>query len=260
MNVIEIHLGKYYNRIDKQKKNEVSNVDLELKEFEEKINNITEQFMSLLDSNDVIESSITNTFETNPSIFNDSTTDAPNIFNNQSANYMTGGSNYKLGTDTIKFGGIGYGQENTYGNDEVPKHAVKFDSVEQMDLNNQLEKLYNEKRSATHIIGDKPSIAFSDSNLNNINSLGRDLYYNDCTKVQTDSTLNNKEVYDMSNYCEEPKNENVFYNFATIPEDRALVEKRDWKDILFMDIPWDTKIDIWGGIKKFCSIQVKFTA
>ena len=230
-------------------------MDLELKEFEDKINNITEQFMSLLDSNDVIESSIENRFDniakpivedysTGPAVFNEQ----PITFGNTSA--------YKLGTDGIHFGGISYGQE-TINQEELPKHALKFDSVEQMELNRELEKLYKEKKQDTsYTYNASPTIAFSDSNIGEINRLGNSIG-NEYTKNQTNSTLNNKEVYDMSNY--EGEKENVLYSFATIPAERALVEKKTWKDILFMDIPWDTKIDVWGGIKNFCNIQVKFT-
>ena len=44
----------------------------------------------------------------------------------------------------------------------------------------------------------------------------------------------------MSNNGEELKNENTIFSYATIPEEKALVEKKNWKDILFMDIPWVT--------------------
>ena len=63
----------------------------------------------------------------------------------------------------------------------------------------------------------------------------------------------------MENYNGEENKENTFYSFASIPTDKSLVEKKSWKDVLFMDIPWDTKIDVWGGIKKFCTAQVKIT-
>lgn len=253
-------MSKDYNRIGKQKKNGVSDVDFELKEFEKKINNITEQFMSLLDSNDVIESSITNKFENGPAIFNEqSCGTTPEIKSQPEIDAFQ--STFRLGEDTVRFGGFGYAQESGLGDSEVPKHAVKFDSVEQMELNKQLEKLYEEKRSAANYsLKDKPSMVFSNSNLYHADCLGGYAAEKQTAEIQENSTFNNKEVYDMSNYCGEPKEGNVFYSFATIPAEKALVEKRTWKDMLLMDIPWDTQIDVWGGIKKFCGIQINFTA
>lgn len=231
---------------------------MELEDFETKINNITEQFMSLLDSNDVIESSVTNKFESIPKAYDEKCKEGPAIFNAPTINYGNTPA-FKLGTEGIHFGGISYSNE-TINQDELPKHAVRFDSVEQMELNKELEKLYQDKRKDTNEgFQTKPNIAFSDSNLSGINRFGGSIN-DEYTKFQTSSTLNDKEVYDMSNYAGEEKKENVFYSFATIPAEKSLVEKKDWKDMLFMDIPWDTKVDVWGGIKKFCTIQVKFTA
>lgn len=213
---------------------------MELKEFEEKINSITEQFKSLLDSNTDIGCSVGGKFESTPKNFG--------IKNDNSVVF-------KLGTDDIKIGGIGY---KTYGtiNDELPKHAIKFDSVEQMDLNRRLEGLYNENHTYNTITTEKPTIAFSDANIGRINSFGTtEAYYG---KNETNYT-NDKEGYEMASYNGGEGKDNVFYSFATIPEERALVEKKDWKEVLFMDIPWDTKIDIWGGIKKLCTAQVKIT-
>ena len=239
----------------------MSNVDLELEEFENKINNITEQFMSLLDSNDIIEASVTDKFNTisKPCDENyiETYKEGPAIFNGQPITNFGNSTAYKLGTDGINIGGIAYGKDECISMKDLPGHAVKFDSVEQMELNKELEKLYDLKHGQSKaVLNEKPNIAFSDSNIGRINRLGLD--YNECSQIQTNSTLNNKEVYDMSNNGEELKNENTIFSYATIPAEQALVEKKNWKDILFMDIPWDTKIDIWGGIKKFCSIQVKF--
>lgn len=192
-------------------------MDIELKEFENKINSITEQFMSLLDANDIIDSSNTNKFENSPV--------------------------FKLGTEDIKVGGIPY-----------PKHAVKFDTAEQLDLNKKLEGLYEDKRNTAEVFNQNPSIAFSDSNIGKVNSFSLNGDYASYNSIQAGSTLNDKEVYEMAN-----NSENTFYSFATIPADKALVEKRDWKDVLFMDIPWDTKIDIWGQFKKLITTDVKFT-
>ena len=203
-------------------------MDLELKEFEEKINNITEQFMSLIDSNDIIESSVENKYDTTT----------------------------KYGTDSTNIGGI------AYAGSSIPSHAVRFDSAEHMELNHKLEGLYESKKTVSNIIIEKPSIAFSDSNLggghsqSTYNGYGTQSAY---VINETDSTIKNKEVYKMANYCEGEKTGNVLYDFATVPAEHALVEKKSWKEVLFSDIPWDTKIDIWGGIKKFCTAQVKIT-
>ena len=232
---------------------------MELEEFENKINNITEQFMSLLDSNDVIEASVTNKFDSISKPYEEKYSGGATIFEGQQITNFGNSTAYKLGTDDIKVGGIWYQKDECIPMKDLPGHAVKFDSVEQMELNKELEKLYDTKHGdSKSVFDEKPTIAFSDSNISGMNRFGYEC--KESTKIQTNSTLNNKEVYDMSNYCDGEKKENVFYSFATIPTERALVEKRDWKDMLFMDIPWDTKIDIWGGIKKFCSIQVKFTA
>ena len=248
-------------------KNGVSYVDLELKEFEDKINSITEQFMSLLNSEEPVESSVGNKYNNTATIYKNETTNessynnitGPTIFNENS-----NGITFKLSTDDINIGGIPYGKQTF--DSGLPKHAVKFDSVEQMELNNKLESLYDTKKTtATSLYDEKPTIAFSDSNIGRINSLGNNNIYDNYTKDETNSTLNNKEVYEMSNYygegCtgESTTTGNVFHDYATIPAEKALVEKKSWLDTLFMDIPWDTKIDIWGGIKKFCKAQVKIT-
>lgn len=232
---------------------------MELKDFEEKINNITEQFMSLLDSNDVIESSTENKFDSITESF-DKQIDGHTYFNSSGniGGITNNTSAFKLGADGINIGGMAYTSGSDYYG-KTPAHAIKFDSVEQSSLNEKLEDLYITKKESTSINYNKaPSIAFSDSKLGKINSLGNYDTYIDSTNDETHSTLYNKEGYDMSGYNGEGK-ENTFYSFATIPAEKSLVEKRDWKDVLFMDIPWDTKIDIWGGIKKFCTAQVKIT-
>ncbi len=230
-------------------------MDLELKEFEDKINNITEQFMSLLDSNDVIESSVNHKLEDTVKVFDGQSDNKAVAFGGISNDVTTFENSpvFKLGAEDIKVGGIPYGAPRKT---EYSKYAVKFDTVEQMDLNKRLESLYETKRkNNTSILDPKSSIAFSDSNIGNWNRF----YANDeFSEIQTDSTKN-KEVYEMTNCSEEGKKENGVYSFATIPAEKSLTEKKNWKDILFMDIPWDTKIDIWGGIKKFCNAQVKIT-
>lgn len=255
-------------------------MDLELKEFEQKINSITEQFMSLLDSNDTLDSpeSVTctdigteqvniecknetilesgsNNFETSPYVESTNSYNAISSFKGEAS-----GSIFRVGADTVNFGGIGY-KSGYIGDSEIPKHAIRFDSVEHEEINKKLEGLYETKRynETTNILNEKPPIAFSDSALGRINSIGMNGVYDEYNKSQTDSTLKNKEVYEMAGYNGEEKKENVFYSFATVPADQSLVEKRDWKETLFMDIPWDTKIDLWGGFKSFCAAQVKFT-
>ena len=207
-------------------------MDLELKEFEEKINNITEQFMSLIDSNDIIESSVENKYDTTT----------------------------KYETDSTHIGGIAYASGIT--GSSIPSHAVKFDSAEHMDLSHKLESLYENKKTDSSVTIEKPTIAFSDSNLGGGHSNSTCTGYGTQSAYvinETDSTIKNKEVYTMANYCEGEKTGNVLYDFATVPAEQALVEKKSWKEVLFSDIPWDTKIDIWGGIKKFCTAQVKIT-
>lgn len=244
---------------------------MELKEFEDKINSITEQFMSLLDSNDVIESSVGNKFESAPKIF-ESQVNGPKVYHTDSSssnmtnsyeNVSTFGHSiddvtFGEATNNVNLGGIAYGKTTSnYGN--IPMHAVKFDSVEQTELNKKLESLYETKRTIKNIFDEKPTIAFSDSNIGKVNSIGIDTFKQSYTKDKENSTLNNKEVCKMENYNGEENKENTFYSFASIPTDKSLVEKKNWKEVLFMDIPWDTKIDVWGGIKKFCTAQVKIT-
>ena len=249
---------------------------MELKEFEEKINSITEQFMSLLDSDADIDIPAQENFGGidnkqnygGPTIFNDVPTDFGGVAHNGiNTNYDTvssfkGGANgsiFRVGADTINFEGIGYGQ-GVAQQSGIPKHAIKFDTAEEFEINKKLEDLYvNKKANMEDIANTKPSIAFSDSNIGRINSSGINEVYANYDNYEADSTLKNKEVNEMAGYNFEGAKDYVINTFATIPADKALVEKKSWKDTLFMDIPWDTKIDIWGGIKKFCTTQVKIT-
>lgn len=228
-------------------------MDLELKEFEEKINSITEKFISLIDSDDTKTYPTENKFEGIVNTCETGTVAGPTVYN---TNYGTNG--FELGTDGIEIGGIAYAN-STYSNDAIPNHAVKFDSVEQMNINQKLESLYIDKKCEPKIAFEKPSVAFSDANLRRANSTGYYNIQNNYDKNEANSTIKNKEVYTMANYSGEEKTGNVFFDYATIPAEQALVEKKDWKEVLFADIPWDTKIDIWGGIKKFCTTKVKFT-
>lgn len=198
-------------------------MDFELKNFEDKINDITEQFMSLLDSNKGIEDRITTRFDN-----------------------MTSDGIFKF-EDTV-------GTATT--NSSIPSHAIRFD--EAADLNKRLEELYNTKRydSAQEIKA--PQLAFADYGLGGYN-----------TNVTTNTTgndtndkiysANEKEGNNMANYEYNAEGDNSIFSFATIPQERALAPQRSFSDVLFMDIPWDTKVDIWGGIKSFLNAEVKFT-
>ena len=90
---------------------------------------------------------------------------------------------------------------------------------------------------------EKPSVAFSDSNLAAFNSYA--LNSINYTNEKTNSG-NEKEGYNMANYGFTEGDDNSIFSFATVPQERALTTKRSFADVLFMDIPWDTKIDILG--------------
>lgn len=220
-----------------------------MKEFEDKINRITEQFMSLLDSKETADASIYKNVEKDTNVISDN---AQSDFGHSVS--FGGASAFCLKPDEIKIGGIPYENKENVTPIHYQAYAVKFDTAEQHDLNKELEKLYDTKHNVNKdVFAKKPTIAFSDSNIAGINRIGSTVQ-NEYNRIQTDSTLK-KEVIDMSNNNEE----NVFYSFATIPQERALVEKKNWKDVLFMDIPWETKIDIWGGIKSLWNTKVEIT-
>ena len=195
-------------------------MEFELKNFEEKINDITEQFMSLLDSNNVVEDSITAKF--------DSIAKSP------------------IGDVSFSDG------SNTTGN--IPSHAIKFEGTD--DLNKRLEELYNSRKVESVQEKATPIMTFADYGVggfsNNIAAFGS------ITNDKIYST-NEKEATNMANYEYNVDDDNSIFSFATIPQERALATKRSFSDVLFMDIPWDTKVDVWGGIKSFFNAQVKFT-
>ena len=181
------------------------------------------------------------------------------VNNGSTSGAVYGNSTFTLGSDNIKIGGISYEDSNSAYNG-LPKHAIKFNSAEHANLNSKLEGLYNDKKQASaNYYNPNQTIAYSGSEGINANNLGSNGSHIDYTNEKTNSTLNNKEGYKMSEYNGEEKKDNVFYSFATIPTEKSLVEKRNWKEVLFADIPWDTKIDVWGGIKKFCTAQIKIT-
>ena len=197
-------------------------MDFELKNFEDKINDITNQFMSLLDSKEIIGDSIGEKFEAKSKAF-------------------------------------AYSMEGVNVEGEQPKqdpHAIAIDS-DTRDLNKRLEDLYQARKFDTGISFGTDANKYIGTNVGVFNNIAdnnnRVSYTNDKT-----SSNENKEGYTMANYGFNAE-ENSLFSFATVPEERALVTKRSFSDVLFMDIPWDTKIDIWGGIKSFLNTDVKFT-
>ena len=198
-------------------------MDFELKSFEDKINDITNQFMSLLDSKDVIEDAIVDKFE----------------------------------SKSIKFGysmdGISAGEPT-----QTPTtHAIPFENDETQDLNTRLEDLYQTRRFDSGVSLDTGTAKLLGANIGVFNDTAANngvSYTNDKT-----SSFNNKEGYTMANYGFSADEGNSLFSFATVPEERALVTKKGISDVLFMDIPWDTKIDIWGGIKSLFTTEVRFT-
>ncbi len=225
-------------------------MDFELKDFETKINDITEQFMSLLDSNKAIEEKVTNKFE-NAAINFEGKLDTPQVggANEVNSAYSSGFSFDANGFQNSKVGGIAF--ENASA---TPTHAIRFDDISNDDLNKRLEELFEEKR-AQDAPAEPASIAFSDSNLVAVNSYS---YNNNYTNEKANSE-NEKEGYNMANYGFTEGDDNSIFSFATVPQERALEPKRSFSDVLFMDIPWDTKIDIWGGIKSLFTTEVRFT-
>lgn len=196
-------------------------MDFELKNFEDKINDITEQFMSLLDSNKGIEDRITTRFDN-----------------------MTGDNIFRF-EDTV-------GTTTTSGS--IPSHAIRFD--EATDLNKRLEELYNTKKYDSSREIKAPQLAFADYGLGgyttNIATNG------DGTNDKIYSA-NEKEGNNMANYEYNVDGDSSIFSFATVPQERALAPQRSFSDVLFMDIPWDTKVDVWGGVKSFFNAQVRFT-
>ncbi len=198
-------------------------MDFELKNFEDKINDITNQFMSLLDSKDFIEDSVGDKFEKTSKAF-------------------------------------AYSMEGVNVGDNTPQqepHTIAIDEGTQ-DLNKRLEDLYQARKFESGIPFDTDANKYIGTNVGIFNNIAdnnnRVSYTNDKT-----SSNENKEGYTMANYGFNADEGNSLFSFATVPEERALVTKRNFSDVLFMDIPWDTKIDIWGGFKSFLNTDVKIT-
>ena len=199
-------------------------MDFELKNFENKINDITNQFMSLLDSNDVIGDTITDKVEKN----------------------------------SIKFGysmdGISAGEQKAIQD----AHAIPLNNDDSQDLNKRLEELYQARKFDSGIsYGGTENKSYIGTNVGVFNNVAANngVSY---TKDKT-SSEQNKEGYTMANYGFNTDEGNSLFSFATVPEERALVAKKSFTDVLFTDIPWDTKIDILGGIKSLFNVDVKFT-
>lgn len=101
----------------------------------------------------------------------------------------------------------------------VPKHAFALDMAvnDRIIIDEQLNKLYTNKRM----------------------------------QAKMDVTYNIKEI------CDTNKDNMITIEYGTIPAERALVVKKTWKDILFAEVDLNKQIDVWGAVKKFCSIQIK---
>ena len=287
-------------------------MEFELKNFEEKINDITEQFMSLLDSNYVIGDSITANFDsTSTKDFNslDNNKIGETCANNTVPNYY---NNIKVGgmafsdsqptanpvsfdTGVKPVGGISFANavpetpnasfdsfnqvsrpiafekvnlecnspvagieglkldETNISPVQFGGNTINFDTFDQRDLDKRLEELYQTTKTTNNDVVTEHPFVFSDSNIGgymnnhqvNFNEVSNNNGYN----------ANDKEGYTMANY----DGEDSLFSFATVPEERALTTKRNFADVLFMDIPWDTKIDVWGGFKTLFTTDVRIT-
>lgn len=197
-------------------------MDFELKSFEDKINDITDQFMSLLNSIDVEDTT------------------------GNKAEPTSQGYGYSMK-------GVSFSEPTV----QPTQHAIPLEEKETQDLNKRLEDLYQARRFDSGISTDASVNKYLGANVgvfNDIAENNRVSYTNDKT-----SSEDNKEGYTMANYGFNADEGNSLFSFATVPEERALVTKKGISDVLFMDIPWDTKIDIMGGIKSLFNVDVKIT-
>jgi hypothetical protein len=262
-------------------------MEFKLKNFEEKINDITDQFLSLLDSNYVIDDSITTKFDSASSTeFNsgevptgeepvnnfdsfsyDTTGDikiggmafADNVpGNHQTSDYgdIACGTAFSTdgGTTPIEFGGVTFNSPTVADNGAVSFDGIggmSFDSIDQKELDRRLEELY-QSVDRSNDVSKNNTFVFSDTN---VSSFGNSHFTNYSNVPSDGYHAKDKEGYDMANY----DGDNSLFSFATVPEDRALTTKRSFSDVLFMDIPWDTKIDIWGGIKSLFTTDIRIT-
>jgi len=286
-------------------------MDFELKSFEDKINDITEQFMSLLDEND---SSLNNTdYNTETDVYNPKT----NTVRKENLNIDFS----KITSD--------YDKTDIFGANDISTSSFED------ELDKRLEDLYQSKNNMNNsLFEEKPVMNFADSTMNtnkfnfgfapafstndktnsyserggvNMENKGKDqpmafggikneldinsnvattnststnVTINPITAAGSTATTTNSTntttattnptdnlakpyAFAMPNNVVKPADieieENTLFSFATIPQERALTKKRTWKDTLFMDIPWDTKIDIFGAIKSVFNTDIKFT-
>lgn len=101
---------------------------------------------------------------------------------------------------------------------EIPKHAFTLDEAEyRMEIDKKLDDIYISK--------------------------------------QLESQKN--KVYDIRQICASNAENMITIPFKVIPKEQALTVKRSLVDALLADVNLNQKIDIWGPIKKFCSIQIK---
>lgn len=255
-------------------------MDLDLKQFEDKINNITEKFMSLLDADDVIGYSTEPQHASNIGFDNFGTesqhvggidfgnhTIENNVvafdsvggikFDNSLSGLHMEGSVPRLQAEDINIGGMAFGEKSAVDSHD---YINEFDTAVQAELNNRLASLYDEKKTdARHSnYVKKNSVAFSDANLR-AHRVYNNLLNSDEPKHVGGifGGTNDKEVFEMSNYGEE--NGGKIFSFATIPVDQSLTVKKSFKEVLFTDIPWDTQIDIAGQFKKLWTTKIKIT-
>jgi hypothetical protein len=245
----------------------------ELKNFEDKINDITNQFMSLLDSNYVIGDSITTSFDSTSS----------NELNSLDNNY-TGVTPTNIPDTGVKVGGMAFADttpvenaaisfENTakmaepvsfdngvkpvggisFANVGTPIESVpvdlslgfetaqagaeapKFDfsTFDQQELDRRLEALYQTSKVKNDDVYTERPFVFSDSNIGGYEG-NHQIKHDELPDVKgIGYEAKDKEGYNMANY----NGEDSLFSFATVPEERALTTKRNFADMLFMDIP-----------------------
>ncbi len=227
-------------------------MEFKLKNFEEKINDITDQFLSLLDSNYVIDDSITTRFENASS-------------NEVNSGNVPAGVNPVLNLDSngvvangdVQVGGMAFESPKpadfgTTGPDGIDVPFEQFCAFDESDLDKKLEELYQSTKTLYEDVSENNTFVFSNAN---IGSFEDNQFTKNDSVTEKGDTANDKEGYNMANY----DGDNSLFSFATVPEDRALTTKRSFSDVLFMDIPWDTKIDIWGGIKTLFTTDIRIT-
>ena len=217
-------------------------MEFELKDFEDKINDITEQFMSLLEENEKDSEKAKFDGTSNASVGSEGVdSDLMETINH------FGEIAYKFGSQKEE------NEEKTEHLDSIPAHAIRFDEVD--DLNKRLEDLYQTRKFDLGPSEDEPKLSFADYGICSPEPEPQ----NSGNTNDKINSVNEKEDNTMANYNNKVNDEGSIFSFATVPQERALASKRTFSDVLFMDIPWDTKVDIWGGFKAFFNTDVKFT-